>query len=381
MATEGSASSTAAVTTTGAAVATTSTAAATTTETTPATSASPTADAGATTSAAPGPNGTLTIMSHDNFVLSKDVVTKFEQANGVALQFLKAGDAGAALNKAILAKNNPLADVFFGVDNTFFSRAIDADIFAPYTPAALQAVPSDFKLDPQNRLIPVDYGFVNLNYDVAAFGAGKLPLPQTLRDLVKPEYKGKLVAESPATSSTGLAFMLATIATFGETGSYTWVDYWKDLHKNDVQIVDGWDTAYNKNFSGSAGKGVQPIVVSYGTSPAYELDASAGKLKEPPTGNMVPPNGAFRQIEFVGVLKGSKHVDLARKWVDYMLSADVQNDVMPQMVVYPVVPSATLPDVYKQYAPVPQQPAVIAPDVIAKNRDRWIQQWTDAVGQ
>ena len=163
-------------------------------------------------------------------------------------------------------------------------------------------------------------------------------MPQTLRDLTKPDYKSKLVAESPATSSTGLAFMLATIATFGETGSYTWVDYWKDLHKNDVQIVDGWDTAYNKNFSGSAGKGAQPIVVSYGTSPAYELDASAGKLKEPPTGNIMPPNGAFRQIEFVGVLKGSKHVDLARKWVDYMLSADVQNDVMPQMVVYPVVP-------------------------------------------
>ena len=139
--------------------------------TTPA-SASATADAGATTGAAPGPNGTLTIMSHDNLVLSKDVVSKFEQANGVTLQFLKAGDAGAALNKAILAKNNPLADVFFGVDNTFFSRAIDADIFDPYSPAALKDVPADFKLDPQNRLVPVDFGFVNLNYDVAAFGAG-----------------------------------------------------------------------------------------------------------------------------------------------------------------------------------------------------------------
>lgn len=340
-----------------------------------------TPEASTAVAAATGATGrTLTVMTHDSFALSNDVVAKFEQANGVTLQFLKAGDAGGALNRAILAKNNPLADVFFGVDNTFFSRAIEADIFEPYAPSGLQAVPAELQLDPQQRLIPIDYGFVNLNYDLAAFGPDKLVVPQTLRDLTKPEYKGKFVALNPATSSPGLSFLLATIATFGETGEYTYLDFWRELRANELQIVDGWDTAYNTNFSGSSGKGPQPLVVSYATSPAAEVAFSDGKLTAPPTGNILPPNGAWRQIEFAGILRGTKNPDLARKWMDYLLSADVQNDVMPQMVVYPVLPTATIPDVYKQFAPVPAQPAVIAPDEIARNRDQWIQAWTEAVG-
>jgi len=71
----------------------------------------------------------LTVMTHDSFSISKDVLARFEQENAVKIRFLKAGDAGAALNQAILSKNNPLADVFYGVDNTFMSRALKADIF------------------------------------------------------------------------------------------------------------------------------------------------------------------------------------------------------------------------------------------------------------
>lgn len=336
----------------------------------------------AATVTASGASGrTLTIMSHDSFTLSEEVVTRFEQANGVKLQFLKAGDAGSTLNRAILTKNNPLADILFGVDNTFFSRALEQDVFESYEPAGLQQIPADFRLDPENRLIPIDYGFVNLNYDLAAFGPGKLPVPQALRDLTQPAYKGKLVVENPATSSPGLAFLLVTIATFGESGDYTYLEFWRDLLANDVQIVNDWETAYYTNFSGSSGKGPQPLVLSYATSPAAEVAFSDGKLKEPPTGNILPPKGAFRQIEFAGILKGTKNRDLAEKWMDYMLSSDLQNDVMPQMVVYPVLPAATIPDVYRQFAPIPPEPAVIAPDEIAANRERWIQAWTEAVGQ
>ncbi len=175
--------------------------------------------------------------------------------------------------------------------------------------------------------------------------------------------------------------MLATIATFGETGDYTWVNFWQDLHKNDVQIVSGWEAAYYTNFSGSSGKGPQPLVVSYATSPAAEVAFSDGKLTTPPTGNLLPAKGAFRQIEFAGILKGSKHPELARKWMDYLLSAELQNDIMPQMVVYPVSKVATVPAVYGQFATVPTEPAVLDPALIAKNRDRWLQEWSAAVGQ
>ena len=62
-------------------------------------------------------------MTHDSFAVSEEVVQVFEQENGVKVTFLASGDTGAALNKAILTRDAPLADVFYGVDNTFLSRA------------------------------------------------------------------------------------------------------------------------------------------------------------------------------------------------------------------------------------------------------------------
>ena len=112
---------------------------------------------------------TLTVMTHDSFAASEAVIAAFESANNVKISFVKSGDAGAALNKAILSKDAPLADVFYGVDNTFLSRALDAGIFEPYNAPALDSVPAEFKLDPENRALPVDYGDVCINYDKAWF--------------------------------------------------------------------------------------------------------------------------------------------------------------------------------------------------------------------
>ena len=168
-------------------------------------------------------------MTHDSFSVSEGVVAEFQKQCGCQVQFLKSGDAGLALNKAILSKAAPLADVFFGVDNSFLSRALAADIFEPYASPALAGIPADLKLDPDNRLLPVDFGYVTLNYDKKYFADNGIPLPADLRDLTQPEYNGLLAVENPATSSPGLAFLLTTIAAFGETGSYTYLDFWRDL--------------------------------------------------------------------------------------------------------------------------------------------------------
>jgi thiamine transport system substrate-binding protein len=320
---------------------------------------------------------TLTIMSHDSFNLSAEVIAEFERAHQVKLQFLKAGDTGSALNRALLTKANPLADVFFGVDNTFLSRALNADAFEPYAPQGIDQIPDDLKLDPQSRLVPIDYGFVNLNYDKAS-DLFKDVNPEQLRleALTEPRFKGQVVVENPATSSPGLAFMLATVDYFGQD---KWLDWWRQMKENGLVVVDGWETAYYTSFSGSSGQGPQPIVVSYATSPAAEVAFSEGKLSEPPTGNILPPKGAFRQIEFAGILKGTENLELAKKWMDYMLSPQVQNDIMPQMVVYPVLPSATIPEVYQRFAPVPQMPATLDPETIGANRDAWLREWTQVV--
>jgi len=166
---------------------------------------------------------------------------------------------GEALNKAILSKNNPLADIFYGVDNTFLSRALDAKMFIPYAPSNIDAVDPELRLDSENRLVPVDFGDVCLNYDIKWFNDNSLAPPSRLEDLIKPEYKGLTVVENPATSSPGLAFLLATISRFGQEG---YIDYWQKFKANGVLVTNGWKEAYWGEFT-AASKGDKPIVVSY----------------------------------------------------------------------------------------------------------------------
>ena len=322
---------------------------------------------------------TLTLVTHDSFVVSSEVISGFQELTGANIQILESGDAGAALNKSILAAGAPLGDVQFGTDNTFLSRALEADIFEPYTPKNLDKVPADLKLDPENRLVPIDFGYVNLNYDKAALAAAKLQPPAELRELTKPEWKGTLVVENPATSSPGLAFLLATIDHFGESGDYTWRDFWRDLRANEVKVTAGWEDAYYSEFAGGGSGGTRPLVVSYATSPAAAVIFSTTPLTDAPTGNLLPPGGAFRQIEFAGILRGTKNPELARAWMDYMLSEPFQNDVAGQMFVYPVLPGASVPAEFEKYAAVPTTTSKLTPEQIAQNREKWIADWTEIV--
>lgn len=318
---------------------------------------------------------TLTVMTHDSFSVSEKVLKSFEETNNAKVILLPGGDAGAVLNKAILTKDAPLADVLFGVDNTFLSRALKAGIFETYQSPALREIPEAFKLDPSNSASPVDYGDVCINYDKAYFEEQGLAVPQSLEDLTKPEYRGRLVVENPATSSTGLAFLLATIAHYGDA----FTEYWAALKDNGVVVVDGWETAYYTNFSGSSGRGPQPMVVSYGTSPAAEVIYASTPVDDAPTASILGPDTCFRQIEFVGILKGTRQRALAEKFVDFILSKQFQEDMPTQMFVYPVLPGAALPEAFTKYAQAPEQTASLSPDVIAEKRDAWIEAWTDVV--
>lgn len=320
---------------------------------------------------------TLVVATHDSFAISEPIVQAFEQANNAKVQFLTLGDAGAALNKVILSKDAPLADVFYGVDNTFLSRALKADIFEPYSADGIDAVATDLRLAPNGELTPIDFGYVNLNADPAWFEAQGLPLPVSLEELTRPEYQGLLVVPNPATSSPGLAFLLATIDYFGEDG---YLEFWEALAANDVLISDGWSDAYYDHFTvGSAGVGERPLVVSYASSPPADVVFATDGRTQPAGISLDLPGGAFRQVEFAGVLRGAKQPQLAHRWIDYMLSVSFQEDIPLQMFVYPVNPEAALPQVFIDFAPLPSNPAVLDPSEIDANREQWIQAWTETV--
>jgi thiamine transport system substrate-binding protein len=316
----------------------------------------------------------LSVMTHDSFAVSEEVIAQFEQENNVKVTFLKSGDAGTALNKAILSKGNPLADVFYGVDNTFLSRALEEGVFEPYDSPLLDKIPAAFALDPSHQALPVDYGDVCLNYDRAYFSEHNLSPPTNLSDLLKPQYRGLLVVENPATSSPGLAFLLATIAHFGDPG---YLDYWQGLVDNDVLVVNDWELAYYNEFSHSGG--TRPLVVSYNSSPAFEVIFAETPLDEPPTAAVTGPKSCFRQVEFAGILEGTENRELAEKWIDFMLSPAFQQDMPLQMAVFPVNSDAVLDQSFAQYVETPLTPATLDPQEIAARRDSWLQSWNEIV--
>ena len=320
----------------------------------------------------------LTVPTHSSFSASKEVIAAFETEAGARLRFVEGGDAGETLGKAILSKGNPLADVIFGIDNTFLGRALAADILEPLGITLPAAIPAGLRLDPTSRLAPIDVGYVCLNADAAWFARRGLALPARLEDLVGPAYKDLLVVEDPAASSPGLAFLLATVARFGETGDYPWQYFWRDLRANGVLVAGGWSDAYYNEFS-ATGSGRRPLVVSYATSPAAELFFAADpKPAAPPTVAIVP-DGAFRQVEFAGVLKGTRQGALARRFVAFLLSRRFQEDIPLQMWVHPADSEARLPEVFTRFAAVPARPAVLDPALIDARRDAWIREWTQIV--
>lgn len=317
---------------------------------------------------------TLTLVTHDSFDVSDEVLAAFTDDTGIEVRVLPSGDAGSMVNQAILTKGSPQGDVLFGIDNTFLSRALDEDLFVPYESPALEDVDPDLVLDPEHRVTPIDTGDVCLNYDKAGLEAAGLAPPASLADLADPAYAGTLVVEDPSTSSPGLAYLLATIAEFGEDG---WQDHWRALRANDVEVAAGWEEAYYGSFSGAAGSpGDRPIVVSYASSPPAEVIFAEEPLDEAPTG--VVEASCYRQIEFAGILDGTDHEAEARQLVDFLLSPTFQSDIPTTMFVYPVI-DVDLPPEFVEHGAQPADPYLLDPEVVAERRDDWIAEWAEIV--
>ena len=314
---------------------------------------------------------TVQLVTHDSFSATESVLEKFTDETGIVIQVVPSGDAGELVNKSALTAGNPLGDVLFGVDNTFLSRALDADLFVPYESPALESVPDDLELDPEHRVTPVDLGEVCVNYDREAYSEA-VPPPADLGDLTAPRYRDQLVVENPATSSPGLAFLLATIERFGEDG---WEDYWGALKENGVEIVAGWEEAYNGSFSGGAGQGRRPLVVSYASSPPAEVHFSEAPISEPTTGVM--EDGCFRQIEFAGVLRGTARAEEAKEVIDFLLSEEFQADLPLNMFVFPAREGTPLPEVFDRFAARPANTLSMDPERIEKGREQWLARWTE----
>jgi len=318
---------------------------------------------------------TLTLLAHDSFTPSEGIFDAFTASTGIKVEVVRTGDAGELITKAALTAGNPEGDVLWGVDNTLLSRALESDIFSRYESPNTALMSEELLRNiPGHEVTPVDTGDVCINYDIAWFEANNIAPPMTLDALMSGTYANLLVVPSAITSSPGLAFFLATVAEYGEDG---WQDYWKALRENGVLVVDGWTQAYSTEFSGSSGKGERPIVVSYSSSPAAEVLFSNPPTDVAPTG--VAPLTCFAQIEFAGVLRGTKHEAEAQKLIDYLTDVAFQSDLPLTQFVFPVNSNATIPDAFTRYISRPENPLTVEFDVIATNRSTWLDEWSTIV--
>ncbi|GAP40708.1 thiamine ABC transporter substrate-binding protein [Flexilinea flocculi] len=325
---------------------------------------------------AEGNNNILSILTYDSFSVSEDIVAAFEEENQVKIQFIESGDGTTMLNQAILSKEAPIADVIIGLNSIMLSRALENDILLSYESPELANIADNYKMDQENRALPFNFGNVCINYDAAWFNEKGLAVPASWDDLINPDYSGQLVVENPITSTPGIAFLLATIAAYGEDG---FIDYWKSLLANKIEIADGWSTAYYTNFSAGGGMGPQPMVVSYDASPAAAPFYAESEMETAPTASILSDGMCYQVVEFLGILKGTQNQELAEKFVDAILGKEWQEDLPGQMFVFPVNKDAVLPDVFTKFALVPENPAMLDPDLINEKRDSWLQKWNDEI--
>lgn len=343
------------------------------TTTSPSADASESATAGSTaqpTTASADLGTEVTVVTHDSFAVPDDVLATFEEESGLKVTFVAPGDGGTLVNQLILTKDAPLGDVVFGIDNTFASRAIDEGVFADYASSAPSATDSSqYAIADSAALTAIDFSDVCLNVDTTWFDENDQAVPATFDDLLLPENKGLVSVTNPATSSPGLAFLLATISAKGDD----WQSYWSDLNDNGLRVTSSWSDTYYTDFSAPNYGGDYPVVLSYASSPPYEVtdDGTA------PTAALL--DTCFRQVEYAGVLAGAANPAGAQAVVDWMLSDDFQASIPENMYVYPVSTSVDIPQSWVDYAPLAQQPWALSPAQITANRDTWIQEWTDIV--
>lgn len=322
---------------------------------------------------------TVTLVTYDSFPASDpenplyQAFAEFTAETGIEVEVLVAGDTGTMLSKAALTAGNPEGDVMWGIDNTFLSRAVDAEVFEPYEAEGLDAIPDAFtQFVPGHEATPVDFGDVCVNYDIAALAELGVDPPTSFDDLADPTYAGLLTVQNPATSSPGLAFVMGTISEFGDDG---WQDYWSRLVANDVEIVESWTTAYYESFTWAGGD--RPLVVSYGSSPPFEVLSATEEMDAAPTG--VVEATCFRQVEFAGVLAGTDAPEAARELVDFLISERFQREVPMNLFVFPANESVELDPTFVEYAAIPETSRSLDPAEIDTNRARWIDEWTTIV--
>jgi thiamine transport system substrate-binding protein len=328
-----------------------------------------------TPTATPEPDleGTLRVATYSAFVSSPSsspgawIKEQFEKQYPNATLQYETPDSG--INHYLQRRQQGVgidADVYVGL-NTDELIKIDEklstrQLFRPIDEGRLENadhVIPELKVDPKGRALPYDTGYISLVYDEREVSA-----PGTFEALTNPAYEGALLAQNAQTSDTGKAFLLWTIHTLGED---EYLDYWQRLVDNDVRILENWDKAY-----AAYGNGQRPIVVSYSTDQVY-ANRYDQNMKRHQVGFL--NDQGYANPEGMAVFETTDSPDLARAFVDFMLSKEVQSKLPVLNVQYPATDHADLPAEFEKYAYTPDEPVTFTYDELKGNVETWVDDW------
>ena len=316
----------------------------------------------------------VVLVTHESFVMPDELVAQFEEESGYDLVLQASGDAGALTNKLVLTKDNPIGDVVFGIDNTFAQpRDRRGRARAVRRRAARRAPRTTCSRATTSRRSPRSTTATSASTSTTPGSpprASRRRRPS--RTSPSPAYQDLFVTPGATTSSPGLAFLLATIAEYGDD----WPDYWTRLLDNGAKLTEGWTDAYQVDFTQGGGGGDRPIVLSYDSSPAFTVDGEGG------TTTSALLDTCFRQVEYAGVLAGAENPEGAEALVDFMLGPRTSRPRCPR----PCTSSrstrpSSCPRTGPTFAVQPETPYAVDPAEIAANRDDWLSEWSDVTSR
>jgi thiamine transport system substrate-binding protein len=289
------------------------------------------------------------------------IIPKFEELTGYKVRAISLGDAQEVLNRAILEKDNPKADVIIGIDNNMLSKALKAEVLSSYQSHNLDKIDESLIFDKTYNVSPYDYGFFSIIYDTEKIDTP----PSSMEELLSPNFEDKIILMDPRTSSPGLGFLLWTIDIYGDN----FTGYWEKLLSNVLTITDGWSSGYGLFTSGEA-----PMVLSYTTSPAYHVEYEDTNRYQA----VIFEEGNYIQIEGAGIIKNCPNRKGAETFIDFLLSEGFQKEVALTNWMFPVNTSLPLPESF-DYALKPEKSLQIDYMEIEDNLSSWIDEWLKVV--
>jgi len=309
--------------------------------------------------------GELVVYTYDSFLAgpAQKIFPKFERMYDCTVKAYSFGDAGNLLARLILEKGDSKADVIIGLDQTLLLKAVEEGVLQPYKPINYTLIKDEGLLDPSWHGIPYDFGSIAIVYDSQEVESP----PRSFQDLLDPRWRRALIVEDPRTSSTGLAFLLWTVAVFGEEG---FEKFWRALKPNILTVTPGWDEAFQLFEQGEA-----PLMVSYATDGAYSYHEYGSTRYRA----VIPEEGAYVQIEYVGIVKGSSNLELAKRFVEFVLMDAFQKELPLTQWMYPVT-DVELPEAYK-YAAKIEKVLTLPTELIKSKQEEWVKKWVAIISE